>query len=336
MTIVRKNPETVIPAEAGIQLNKGQSKRIKYPSASVRIRPYPFFLTLGLFILLAVRFTLAAEVAVLQSAKLEAFNQVVGGFRENFPQAAVFYLPEGGADQEAVLEQLRERNPAVILAVGGPAAAVLKERFKNVSIVYCMISDPRRFNLSGANVAGVVLKIRTQDQFQLFKKAFPTLSRIGLIYDPAVSGEVVAEARTLAKGFGFLLVERLINKPGEIADAVKDIIWEVDALWMIPDSTVVSKESFQYLLESSIEKKIPLLVFSEGFVKSGALLALAPDYPVIGRQAGSLVQKIIEGQSPGAIPPVYSQGAVAINLHTAKTLGISISPEVMKMTGRIY
>ena len=308
----------------------GKKPKSGFPAASVLVA------FLGLLLFLVARLSLAGEVAVLQSAQLEAYNRVVEGFKESFPQATVFHLPEGGADQEAVLEQLRERTPAAVLAVGGPAAAVLKERFRNVPIVYCMVSDPRRFDLSGTNIAGVMLKIRTQDQFQLFRKAFPALSRIGLIYDPTVSGEVVAEARALAKGFGFLLVERLINKPGEIADAVKDIIWEVDALWMIPDSTVVSKESFQYLLESSIEKKIPLLVFSEGFVRSGALLALAPDYPVIGRQAGSLAQKIVEGQSPGSLPPVYSQGAVAINLHTAKTLGISISPEIMKMTGRIY
>jgi ABC-type uncharacterized transport system substrate-binding protein len=50
----------------------------------------------------------------------------------------------------------------------------------------------------------------------------------------------------------------------------------------------------------------------------------------------TLRQKIIEGQSPGALPLFYAQGAVVINLHTAKTLGIPISPEIMKMTGKTY
>lgn len=50
----------------------------------------------------------------------------------------------------------------------------------------------------------------------------------------------------------------------------------------------------------------------------------------------TLMKKIVEGQSPGALPLLYAQGAVVINLHAAKTPGISISLEIMKMTGKTY
>ncbi|MDD5225513.1 MAG: ABC transporter substrate-binding protein [bacterium] len=287
--------------------------------------------------LLLARLTLGAgEVAVLTSSKLEAYQKVVTGLLEILPSAQVFYLPESDVDQAAVIEQIRGRAPSAVLAVGAPAAALLKDRLRNVPLIYCMVSDPKRYNLAGENITGVMLKVRTEDQLETYKKTFPFITRLGLIYDPSESADTVAEARRLAKKYGFLLVERSVYRPEDIATAVKNILWEVDAIWLIPDRTVATKESFQYLLEATIDRKIPLLVFSEGFVKSGAILALAPDYLGIGRQVGQLTQKVIQGHSPAALPPLYAQGSLVINMHTAETLKIPISPETRKIAGRIY
>jgi putative ABC transport system substrate-binding protein len=286
---------------------------------------------------LAARLTLGSgEVAVLTSSKLEAYQKVVAGLLEIVPSAQVFSLPESETDQAAVIEQIRGRTPSVVLAIGAPAASLLKDNLKDVPLIYCMVSDPRRSNLSGDNITGVMLKIRTEDQLQTYKKTFPFITRLGLIYDPSESGEVVAEARRLAKNYGFLLVERAVYRPQDIAGAVKNILWEVNAIWLIPDRTVANKESFQYLLESTIDRKIPLLVFSEGFVKSGAILALAPDYLGIGRQVGQLTQKVIQGQPPSALPPLYAQGSLVINMHTAETLKIPVSAETLKIAVRVY
>ena len=302
------------------------------------LRPAAWGLGAALVVLLlAARLTLGAgEVTVLTSSKLEAYQKVVAGLLEIIPSAQVFSLPDDKVDQAAVIEQIRGRTPSAVLAVGAPAASLLKDSLKDVPLIYCMVSDPKRYNLSGENVTGVMLKIRTEDQLQTYKKTFPFITRLGLIYDPTESGETVAEARRLAKNYGFLLVERAVYRPEDIAAAVKNILWEVDALWLVPDRTVATKESFQYLLESTIDRKIPLLVFSEGFVKSGAILALAPDYVGIGRQAGQLTQKVIKGQSPSALPPLFAQGALVINMHTAETLKIPVSPETQKIAVRVY
>ena len=319
-----------------IQTDKSRFKRIRHLFASVRIRLHPLFLVLGV-LLLAARLTLGAgEVAVLTSSKLEAYQKVVTGLLEIIPSAQVFNLPDDKVDQAAVIEQIRARTPSAVLAVGAPAAAILKDSLKDTPHIYCMVSDPKRYNLFGENITGVMLKIRTEDQFQTYKKTFPFITRLGLIYDPSESGETVAEARRLAKNYGFLLVERTVSRPQDIAGALKNILWEVDALWLVPDRTVANKESFQYLLESTIDRKIPLLVFSEGFVKSGAILALAPDYLGIGRQAGLLMQKVVQGQLPSALPPLYAQGSLVINMHTAETLKIPVSSETLKVAGRIY
>ena len=277
----------------------------------------------------------ASEVFVLQSSNLEAYGEVVAGFKEIFPSVRVASLPGDPVKNEALVEQLRQFRPSVILTIGASAASLLREKMKDVPIVYCMISDPKRYDLSGGNVSGVLLKIRPQEQLQLFKKALPGLRRIGVLYDPEASGETIAEARAAAKDLNLLLLEKIVTRQADIADSLSEMIWGVDAIWMIPDPTVVSKESFQYILEASISRRLPLFTFSDVFVRRGALLALAPDYSRIGRQAGELVQKILQGQSAGSAP-VYSPGSLVVNRHTAEILNIPLTAELFKTAAKIY
>lgn len=294
------------------------------------------FLSALTFFLLLPSLGRASEVFILQSSNLEAYGEVVAGFQELYPQAKVASLTGEPAKNDALIEQLRQFRPSVILAVGAPAASTLREKIKDIPIIYCMISDPKRYDLSGSNVSGVLLKIRPQEQFQLFKKALPGVRRIGVLYDPGVSGEIIAEARAAAKDLNLLLIEKTITRQADIADSLSEMIWGVDALWMIPDPTVVSKESFQYILEASISRRLPLFTFSDVFVKRGALLALAPDYSRIGRQAGELAQKILQGQSPAGILPLYAPGSLVVNRHTAQTLGIPLAADLFKTAAKIY
>jgi putative ABC transport system substrate-binding protein len=278
----------------------------------------------------------ASEVFVLQSSSLEAYGEVVAGFQEIFPSAKVASLPGDPNKNDALVEQLRQFQPAVVLAVGAPAASLLREKIKDIPIVYCMISDPKRYDLAGGNVSGVLLKIRPQEQLQVFKKALPAVRRIGVLYDPEVSGETIAEARAVARDLNLLLIEKIVTRQADIADSLSEMLWGVDALWMLPDPTVVSKESFQYLLEASISRRLPLFTFSDVFVKRGALLALAPDYSQIGRQAGELVQKILQGQSPAGLSPLYAPGSLVVNRHTAQTLNIPLSADFFKTAAKVY
>ncbi len=357
MTMVRKNPKTVIPVPpeaGGIQVNKSGSKQTNNPFAFAPLGSFfviarsmatkqsrlifkgGFYLLALMFLLLLSSLGRASEVFILQSSNLEVYHEVVSGFQELFPPAKLASLTDDATKNDALVDQLRQFQPSAILAIGAPAASLLREKTKNIPIVYCMISDPGRYDLAGNNIGGVALKIRPQEQLQLFKKALPAIRRIGVLYDPGVSGETIVEARAAAKDLNLLLIEKTVTRQADIADSLSEIIWGVDALWMIPDPTVVSKESFQYLLEASISRRLPLFTFSDVFVRRGALLALAPDYTAIGRQAGQLIQKILQGQSPGGIPLVYAQGSLVVNRHTAQTLNIPLTADLFKTAAKVY
>ena len=70
-------------------------------------------------------------------------------------------------------------------------------------------------------------------------------------------------------------------------------------------------------------------VFKET-VLAGGLISLGPDLVAIGRQAASLVDKILRGAMPADIPVQQPERyEVHVNLKTAKALGLTIPPALL-------
>ena len=77
--------------------------------------------------------------------------------------------------------------------------------------------------------------------------------------------------------------------------------------------------------------------FSPSFVKSGALLGLKYDYKDIGRRAGELAMRFLQGE-PLADIPIASPGVIYlhINLKTANQIGIEVDQSLVDISKEIY
>ncbi len=72
------------------------------------------------------------------------------------------------------------------------------------------------------------------------------------------------------------------------------------------------------------------------WVEQGALAGYGPDEYESGRQAARLVDKILKGANPAEIPvEVNTKIEFAINLKTAKALGLVIPPRMLYQANRI-
>ena len=106
---------------------------------------------------------------------------------------------------------------------------------------------------------------------------------------------------------------------------MENIICKSDALWLLPDSTVVTRKSFGFIKSKTLENKIPLLCTSDVFVKAGALVAVFADYKGIGMQAAKLAEKILLQSTPGSLGIVNPISfKLAINTDTAEKLGLKL------------
>jgi putative ABC transport system substrate-binding protein len=106
---------------------------------------------------------------------------------------------------------------------------------------------------------------------------------------------------------------------------METLIGKIDALWLLPDSTVVTKKSFGFIKSTTIENRIPLLCTSDVFVKAGALAAVSSDHKDVGRQAAELARKILELPVPGSLGIVYPDHfKLTVNTDTVEKLGLEL------------
>jgi putative ABC transport system substrate-binding protein len=205
-------------------------------------------------------------------------------------------------------------------------------------MIFVMVSNPPKHGLQGANLAGVSLDIPVQMQLARYKALVPTLKTLGVIYDPTKTGAMVTEARSTVATLGLQLLATPVSTPKEVPAAVRSLLGKIDALWMVPDDTVVTPESFKFLLLTAFENNLPFVTVSDIFVEAGALASLSPDYTDVGRQGCQLATDLESGRLRPAevmvVPPAKVN--LAINLKTASKIGLTLPPDIVQSANKVY
>ncbi len=278
-------------------------------------------------------------VIVIKSQNLSAYNEVVEGFqgecsRDNITIKSIYDLHGKMKAGQKVVRKVRKEKPDIVLAIGVLTATIVKEKIKDIPIVFCMVINHERFHLSAPNITGISTEIAIEDQLKGFQSILGSFKNLGVIYDPSKTGNIIKNAEMEMKHLGVNLAKIEISSSKEVPEAMEKLIGKVDALWLLPDSTVVTKKSFGLIKAATLNNKIPLLCTSDVFVKAGALAAVFSDYKCVGTQAAQLAGKILEPSSSGSLGIVNpDRFKLAINTDTAEKLGLKL--EVVEKNSNI-
>lgn len=266
----------------------------------------------------------AADVLIVQSARIKAYDEVARGFR-GVLERRVEQVSLADLDGEDLADIVRDVRPQVILAVGLDALREAR-KIRRIPVVYAMVLNPETRSGGDDNVTGVGMKVPPERQLSLLKQALPAVKRIGLLYDPAKSGSFVRRAVNSAEELDISLVAREVRRRRDVPSLVDGMKGAVNAFLMLPDSTVITPQTLEFIPQLSVSSRIPVIAFSEQYLKSGALLAIGIDPVDIGRQAGELANRILAGTNARNIDPVEPRWAVVhINAKVAKQLGIVVN-----------
>jgi putative ABC transport system substrate-binding protein len=82
--------------------------------------------------------------------------------------------------------------------------------------------------------------------------------------------------------------------------------------------------------------RLPAVYFNSLFVTAGGLISYGPDYVDQFRQAAGYVDRILKGEKPGDLPvQAPTKYELAVNLITAKELGLTIPPAVLSRADEV-
>lgn len=280
------------------------------------------------------------EITILKSSDMKAYNDAIDGFKSASPGSAIFAEYDLRGDLERgkqLAKRIRTSESSLVVAVGLKAALAAKLEIEHIPILYMMILDPAKHHLTSSNMTGVLLEIPSDRQLKIMRSFLPTLHRIGMLYDPEKTSAKLKDAELKASAQDFQVQGFPVTHEKDIPQQLRVLLSESEALWLIPDPTVLTDESIRFILESAVAKQVPVIAFSTEFTRLGALLSLSVDYNEVGRETGRLAKRILNGEPVPTLKPVTVQRIhITVNQKTARYLGITIPKEVESLIDDTY
>jgi putative ABC transport system substrate-binding protein len=282
----------------------------------------------------------ASEIAILKSSDIAAYNQAISGLQAELGDTATMtvYDLEGDVTRgKKLARKIRGSGAVLVIAVGLKAALAAKADMVDTPVIYCMVLDPEKYDLRAPNLTGISLRVPIERQFNTIQALVPTLKHLGVLYDPEKTAPLIEEARRVAARLGLELVEHKVHSEKELPAAIRALLPKVEGLWLVPDSTVLTEESIRFVLGAALDRNVPVLGFSAEFVRNGALAGLSIKPEDIGRQAALVSQKILNHSNrTGPMMVAPDRIRLSVNLKTAKYLGLTLPPDVVKRADEVY
>jgi ABC-type uncharacterized transport system substrate-binding protein len=261
------------------------------------------------------------DALVIRSKKFALYDKAIEGFREVFKGTVNVMTLSGQKDEEErLLTRVRTLNPRVILTVGLLASWMTVEFVHSAPIVFCMAPDSVDKRLKGETSTGVYTEPALGEQLRAISDVLPWIERMGVIYDPKISGTMVSVMMNAAVERGMELIEVPVKDHEEVPAALGQVLEKAQALWLIRDHTVLTPEFFHQVVQIQLQKKFPVIAYSDQFVWHGALCSFSSKYRQQGIRAGELANSILSGADPKDIPVQDPEGTLVINLETASRL----------------
>jgi len=279
---------------------------------------------LGLLLALPALAAGRPRVAVIKSADLAPYAQVVAGFAaEAKATVEELTLEEGSEGAAKAFKKLAQDPPALVLAIGPAAAVGARRQFSDVPVVFVMVPYYQKYELEGPNTTGIALTSDLSLELGALKALTPTVKRVGVLEDPRYSAKFLEEAAKVAQAKGLTLVPLELDTPTRLEKVLGEAKGKVDALIFISDKTVGNAAVVERLMQWAYDEKLPSVGLAPAQVKRGALLALSPAPLSLGQQAARIANRVLQEKvDPGALAVASPEGVeLHVNLTTAKRLG---------------
>jgi putative ABC transport system substrate-binding protein len=200
------------------------------------------------------------------------------------------------------------------------------------------VLEPEKYAIPTSNMVALSLQIPYDQQLKAFQKLAPHISRIGVLFDPQKTQEQRDQLEQRARTLGLTLVAQEVHSEQEVSNALKSLRNKVEALYLLPDSTVLTENTLDFLISSTLEAHIPLIGFSADLVHSGATTGVYLNYADLGQHAASLVPRLLASTASSVLGTMIPPDVIhhAINVKSAQYLGLRLTPDNLRSFDEHY
>src|SRR6516162_4825832 len=237
--------------------------------------------------------------------------------------------------------ELLAMQPDAVFAFSSVAVAALQQESGTVPIVFTAISDPvgsgfvESLARPGRNATGFTNFVPTMAAkwLEVLKEIAPQVRRAVLLYNPQTAPYVAEYYQrpfeAAAPSFGVQAIAVLVRQTAEIESAIGDLAREPGG------GLVVPPDNFSYVHRELIftlaaRHRVPAVYPFRFMAREGGLVSYGVDLGETFPRAAEYIDRILKGTRPDALPvQAPTNFELAINLKTAKGLGIEIPPTLL-------
>ena len=284
---------------------------------------------------------LGQSTPVVESERLDAFLKRLRelGWIEGRTVAIEYAWGQGSSERFAEIAADFVRLKVDVIVTSGTANVIAaKQATSVIPIVFAAVGDPVGNGLvaslarPGGNVTGLstVATDLAGKRLELLRMAVPGFRRLATIGNVGNSLAVLEmkEVQAAAARFGLEAAALEIRRAEDITPAFEALKGGADALYVVADPLVNTNRARIHTL--AMGARLPAIYNAKEHVEAGGLMSYGPNFRELYRRAAEFVDKILRGAKPADIPVEQpTKFDLAINLTTAKALGITVPPTLL-------
>ena len=246
----------------------------------------------------------------------------------------------------SLAKELADKRPAIIVAAPLVAVRAAAKAAPRLPIVQANGGDlvasglASSFARPGGMVTGVTnITFDTNVKLlELLMSAVPNVQRVGFLADPGsrigfersmqVQRQAIARYPVQAQFAEATKPDELEPAIGKLAKGGAQALIVMGSAWFLSER--------KRLLELTSTNRWPVVANHTAFANDGALISYGADRHALYRRAAYYVDRILKGAKPGDLPieqPTTFE--LTLNMKTAKTLGLTMPPEIMVRATRV-
>jgi putative tryptophan/tyrosine transport system substrate-binding protein len=187
----------------------------------------------------------------------------------------------------------------------------------------------------GGNITGVTVDVGPEQwgkRVQMLRQVLPQATRLGFLNSRETREQWGDYGHEIEKRMGIAIVGPPLNYPIDEAEyrRVFAALIQDRAEGIVVSAEDVNVTNVKLIVELTEKSRLPAIYPYNGFVQSGGLMSYGVDLADLGRRLANIASQILKGEKPANIPLFQpTKFELAINLKTAKALGLTVPPELL-------
>lgn len=158
-------------------------------------------------------------------------------------------------------------------------------------------------------------------RYLLFTRlALPDNKRFGFLVSREYKN-ILSEFDSVTSNYPYHL--EIYHDNSNLINQLLKVAYDSDVIIALPDSNIFNRRNTHNILLSTYRKLIPLIGFSESYVRAGALAGIYSTPELIGKQTGELIINLSRSDKSSRMPVLFSNYfEISVNNKVARSLGL--------------